>query len=337
MTSSGPTPFAALARAVNQPTGCKLRIVTTACHERYQSNLARTQHDFWLIPSPERKEWVNHYAPMPRNMRMITEPPTACDLLLSNTPAQARGVFAQMSTALRVPHITMNHCMACALPKVPSESEKRAWRMADPSDYRVWITHEQQRDWGYEDDDRSRVILHGVDHNFFRGWNPQAKKVLVVGNDLIRRGQVMGWDLIVESLDGLPVTFVGDTLWPDGRRFSSPAPNLGALLRSYQTHAVFVNTARMSTISTAMLEAMCVGMPVVTCEAPSIRDYFQHEEHLIICKTAKEIRVAVTFLLANEEESMRLGSNARKAIIQQFNLARFIKEWNQLFEEARIK
>tara|TARA_B100001564_G_C20293692_1_gene513749 strand:- start:401 stop:616 length:216 start_codon:yes stop_codon:yes gene_type:complete len=44
-----------------------------------------------------------------------------------------------------------------------------------------------------------------------------------------------------------------------------------------------------------------------------------------------ELKERIQYLFDNPEEAKRMGENARKTILDRFNLERFVKEWNKIF------
>ena len=333
------TQFSSVSKNINRSPYDQLDIASFSCHERYQSAQALTGHRMWFLPSQERHKWSENYSPIPPNIKFLTEikygQAQCFDMILSHTPQQTSGIANQIAKQFNLPHISLNHCLLLAINPNYSSGFKKEIVANDPSDYRVWITSAQMADWGYKDDPKSRVILHGFDDKFWCGYNPKQSSILVVANDLIGRGAVMGWDICQEVLDNKPVIFVGDTLWPNGKRFSEPAKNINELLIHYQSNMVYFNSARISTISSSTLEALMVGCPVVSCEAPSFRDYFNCDgEHLFMSNDTNKLRSFIDFLMSNPKEAYDMGQRGRLKCTEIFNMNRFLNDWNKLFTEV---
>jgi glycosyltransferase involved in cell wall biosynthesis len=78
----------------------------------------------------------------------------------------------------------------------------------------------------------------------------------------------------------------------------------------------------------AMLEAMLMGMAIVTVDNPS--SPIIHNYNGLIGKNAEEIIGHLRSLLANPQLVDELGRNAQKTVNEQFSEELFVKKWNQL-------
>jgi glycosyltransferase involved in cell wall biosynthesis len=64
---------------------------------------------------------------------------------------------------------------------------------------------------------------------------------------------------------------------------------------------------------TALFEAMAMGKPIIASDVPMIREFIVPGESGLLVPVGDPVamREAVAFLLAHQEEALRLGSNAR--------------------------
>jgi len=70
-----------------------------------------------------------------------------------------------------------------------------------------------------------------------------------------------------------------------------------------------------------LIEAMACGIPVIGTDVPGIREIISHEETGLLCGTeAPAIGSAITSVLAEPEQAMRLGTNARTFCRSQYHL-----------------
>jgi glycosyltransferase involved in cell wall biosynthesis len=81
-----------------------------------------------------------------------------------------------------------------------------------------------------------------------------------------------------------------------------------------------------------ILEAMAMGVPVVTttvgCEGLSVR----HGEHLLIADTAQEFSKACFAILRDPQLARRLAENARQLMIEHYDAARALRPLHELYE-----
>ena len=68
-----PSPIQSILRAATRERGGKLNILTFPTHERYESNLCQTGHNFFSVAVPEytKPGWDTDYAAIPENYPML--------------------------------------------------------------------------------------------------------------------------------------------------------------------------------------------------------------------------------------------------------------------------
>jgi glycosyltransferase involved in cell wall biosynthesis len=65
-----------------------------------------------------------------------------------------------------------------------------------------------------------------------------------------------------------------------------------------------------------------------------IPEIIEHNYNGLLSNDPKELRTYLEELLANPEKARELGDNARKTIVEKFNLDRFVKTWNNVLFTA---
>jgi len=114
--------------------------------------------------------------------------------------------------------------------------------------------------WSFDiDDDTVRLIQHGIDTEFFKGWQGGDNKVLTVVRDYQKRNSVTGFELYKEVIKDFQPNLHG---YSPG--LSKSTKDVYELLQIYQNASVFLNTSAWHACPLAMLEAMSVGCPIVT-------------------------------------------------------------------------
>jgi glycosyltransferase involved in cell wall biosynthesis len=338
------TPFSYVTRKINRNPTDKLDVLSFSVHERCQSAWAETGHNFHLLVSKERPhKWSKEYAPIPENVKfldtVVVGGPQSYDCVVAHTPEQTRGFANELHVTLGLPFISVEHCLASAMnPRRPySRQYIEELASSDPSQWRVFITHYQAKDWGYKIDGyKNRVIYHGIDGDLFSSWNFKSheKNVLWVGNDAVNRSYILGLDIARSACQDLNVFYVGKSNFPDGKKFSSAAKDVKHLVGLYQNSGVFLNTARLSSIPMCLLEAASVGMPIVTIDGPSVKEFFQDGISALICDDTQGINERLRWCLDNPDKADKMGQAARQVTQLKCSMDTHVFEWNKLFREC---
>jgi glycosyltransferase involved in cell wall biosynthesis len=100
---------------------------------------------------------------------------------------------------------------------------------------------------------------------------------------------------------------------------------------------LFVLPSRYEGHPKSLLEAMACGLSVIATDVPGNRELIRHGIDGFLCGTSSaEIRDAILRVLGDKGLSRRLGSNARKRVVEEFSLDRIADlEMNLLLEMSR--
>lgn len=311
----------------------KLNILTCPTHERYESNLCQTGHNFYSITQPGIKDWTVTYAGKPDNYTIIDLTKQLLpsyikfDLVLSQNKFGQYGLLAPLAHKMGIPLISLEH----TLPP-DSWSQQELQRCKDmKGDVNVFISRYSEEKWGF---DNEVVIHHGIDTELFSpdlGNAERDKTILSVVNDWVNRDWCCGFKLWQQTVQGLPVLPVGDT-----EGLSKPSKDVYELVEYYKNNRIFYNTSLISPIPTSLLEAMSCGCACVTTENCMIPEFIQHEQNGLMSSDPKKLREYLEFLLddKNKNKATKMGKEARKTIKNRFSLSSFINNWNKLFNEV---
>lgn len=102
----------------------------------------------------------------------------------------------------------------------------------------------------------------------------------------------------------------------------------------YRAADLFVLTSRLEGFSTALLEAMAAGLPIVGTDVPGIRERVANGIHGILCPSgdAQGIALAIQQLLTNPEKCAALGNEA-KIQAGQFSWDRTLEAYESLYKK----
>jgi glycosyltransferase involved in cell wall biosynthesis len=325
-----------LRRATRKP-GEPLNVLTTCTHERVESNIARSGHNFFAYQHPSVKTWNEQYAKIPANYHILNAsraehqiPPDVAeklDVVLAQNKFGSYQLLAPMARRLNLPLVVIEHTAP-----VPQWGEKRLLSLKQMrGDLNVFISHWSVERWGWDPNDPSvRVIEHGIDTDLFEPADVEREtNILSVVNDWKNRDWCCGYSLWEGVTRGLKVRVVGDT-----PGLSKPAGSTRELVGHYQHARIFLNTSLISPVPTSLMEAMACGAACVstaTCHIPRV---LTHGHDGLLSNDPKELRSFCELLLKDEKLAKELGENARRTILEKFSLARFVANWDKVLREA---
>lgn len=329
-------------RSATRKNGDRLNIITFPTHERYQSNMADVNANFWMINHAEIKKWNYSYAEMPKNHFMLNETEDVLlfpnDLIFDGVLSQSKygqyDIAKKISSFLHIPLICLEHtCRVNSKENYGNlgDINKNGFydidRWCDKNQYKkgnanIFISEYSVKSWGFEDE--HIVIHHGIDTSLFSNKNIKRKNnILSIVNDWKNRNVECGYYLWQEITKGLNVKVLGSN-----PGLSEPAKNVYELVDAYNQSRIFLNTAIFSPIPTVLLEAMACGCCVVSTNCGMVGEIIENGVNGFISNDADEIKNYLNICSNDEDLCKRIGYNARKTILEKFNLSKFIKKWN---------
>jgi len=321
-------------RDVNGP----LNILTFPTHERYQTNLAKTGHFFYLWQAEGIKPWVRSYAELPQNTVLLNAEKGAAqipenidiDIVLSQNKFGQFEIASQIAEQIAAPLVSIEHTLP-----MQEWSEAQLKQMHQMrGDINIFISDYSRDRWGWSSND-AMVLHHGIDTELFSIDESvkREKRVLSVVNDWINRDWCCGYRLW-EQITGypestLPLHVIGDT-----PGLSSAAPSTEALIEQYRKSSVFLNTSLISPVPTSLLEAMACGCAVVTTATCMIPEIIQNGQNGYMSNNPEELRSFVDKLIEDDELAKEIGENARRTILENFSIEKFVEQWKNVFYEC---
>jgi hypothetical protein len=309
----------------------KYNILTFPTHERYETQLCKTGHNFYSFVADEMKEWNTDYAPKPDNYYTLPNnvlyQGIGFDFILSQSKFGQFQLASHINQSLSLPIVSLEHTVP-----IPSWPEGQAEGMSSMAgDMNVFISEYSRDQWNPPAQAQSTVVHHGVDTATFAPSKSksQSPHILSVVNDFVNRDyccNYSGWERITQ---GLETKLVGDT-----EGLSKPADSVESLVSEYNNCQVFLNTSTLSPIPTTVLEAMSCGCAVVSTATCMIPEIIEHGKNGMISNDEKELRSFIEQLLEDEALRTRLGEAARETIVSRFSEETFVKQWNTLFDEV---
>jgi len=188
------------------------------------------------------------------------------------------------------------------------------------------------------------VINPMIDVDSYPEWRTLPDRsannvILTVVNNLPQRNWCCGWDVWRYNTMGLPRVLVGEGNEAAGRAAIGFKSGEEVKLLMHDA-AVYFNTNLHSPIGTSLLEAMAVGMPIVSTDTYAAHTFLTHSETSLNPKSAilsnvqPVLRAGVHDVLQNPEKYRKMGQAARKVARDVFDPERFRFQWQTLLEEV---
>ncbi len=311
-------------------------VLTFPTHERYESGLAKTGHNFFAWRGPSIKGWETDYAPIPENYTLLNPvngdlqlyPDIDIDFILSQNKFGQFDIAKQLQKFYGVPIVSLEH----TLPVIDwPAGQVKAMHDQMRGDVNVFISENSRSSWGWTPDE-GEVIHHGVDTEVFKDSDePREAVCLSVVNDWKNRDwccNYTGWQRIIK---GLPFQVLGKN--PG----LSEAAGIDELPLAYKNARIFLNTSTVSPIPTALLEAMSCGCAVVTTATCMIPEIVENGVNGFISNDENELRGYLELLLKDEAKARELGRAARRTIEERFSMDVFVSNWTKLFDRLMEK
>lgn len=302
-------------------------ILTFPTHERYESQLCKTGHNFYSFSMPNLKKWNKKQTEVPSNYYILPEQ-SVCDyinydFILVQSKYWQYQVAQQINQNLRLPVICLEH----TLPTPQTLSTKHIEAMKHMlGDFNVFISDYSRKAW--EINYNTTIIHHGLDTDTFKNTDKERKDhVLTVANDFINRDYCLNYSGWSRVTSGLNIKVIGDN-----PGLSEPAPSIDSLVDEYNSCSVYFNSTTLSPIPTTLLEAMACGCAVVSTATCMIPEVIENGVNGFISNDENQLRTYIELVLSDEELRNKLGNAARQTIVEKFSQDVFINKWNKLFD-----
>ena len=325
-------------RAATRKKDEPLNILTYPTHERWQSNLSLTGHNFYLIQGQGIKTWNPIYSPLPDNHVLLNPnlgehqlpPDVDFDCIISQNKMAHFKISKQISDQLHINLVNIEHC----LPH-PSWGTDVIQQFKSMKGHRnIFISEFSRNSWGWNKDG-AEIIVHGVDNEKFcpnDNLVEKKKHVLSVVNlfDSQERFWCCGFEFWKEAIKGLPYLHVGESK----TNFSKPAKSIAELIMRYREAVVFCDTANASPVPSVLLEAMSCSCIVVTRANAMIPEIIKDNFNGFICETPEKMNKKLKEILANPDGYEDIRKNARQTIVDKFPLDKFVKSWDKILRDT---
>jgi glycosyltransferase involved in cell wall biosynthesis len=304
----------------------KYNILTFPTHERYETQLAKTGHNFYSFNVKNGKKWNSNQIQPPSNYYTLPEERVceyiSYDFILVQSKFWQYQIAQQINQSLMLPIIVLEH----TLPTPQTLSSKDIDTMRSMvGNMNIFISEYSQKEWNINAP--STVIHHGIDSELFKPTETEKNNdILTVANDFMRRDYCLNYSGWKRITSGFPTKLVGDT---DG--LSVSASSTEELVEEYNKCCAYFNSSTLSPIPTSLLEAMSCGCAVVSMATCMIPEIIQNGKNGYISNDESELKQYLKLVSENSDIRKSIGNEARNTILSQFSEQVFIDKWNKVF------
>ncbi|HSK26703.1 MAG TPA: glycosyltransferase family 4 protein [Jiangellales bacterium] len=319
-----------------------MRVLFWHVHGSYSTAFVQGRHDYLVPVTPEggpdglgrARTW--EWPPSVREVRPEALRDEPFDVVVVQRPHELRLVreWTGREPGRDVPAVYLEHNTPRG--DVPDVRHPVADRADLPI---VHVTHFNALFW---DNGRApaRVVEHGVVDPGER-WTGELRRAAVVVNEPVRRGRVVGADLLAGLSTAAPLDVYGMGLPGLHERWSCDPARVslhddlpqGRMHAELARRRVYVHPVRWTSLGLALLEAMHLGMPVVGLATTEAVEAVPPGSGVLSTDPGR-LRDAVRDLVNDHEAARVAGKAARAAVLERYSLDRFLADWDRLLQEV---
>lgn len=313
----------------------KFNILTFQTHQRYETELAKTGHNFYAVNMAGMRN-VKDYGL--ENYHLMAQdsfyPYDGYDLILAQSRFGQFRMASQINQKLQIPIICLEHTVPT--PDYNRQTLQEFGRMV--GDVNVFICDFSRDVWSQLGITRNcNVIKHTVDTEVFKHTGERdGHYVLTVANDFKNRDYCLNYKLWeqVYNAGKHPMVALGENSHLIHNVFPEEGCDTENLVTAYSGCVAYLNTTSYSSIPMSLLEAMSCECAVITTSTCGIPEFVTDKINGLIANTPQEIDAAINTIKRNPEFARQLGRAARQTILDDCSLFRFVSEWNEIFTKT---
>jgi glycosyltransferase involved in cell wall biosynthesis len=181
-----------------------------------------------------------------------------------------------------------------------------------------------------------RVVEHGIVDPGLREIG-ELDAAAVVVNEPMRRGRVVGTDLLARFARSIPLDVFGSATTPtedlSGAIAAFEGVDQAELHDELGRRRLYLHPVRWTSLGLSLIEAMHVGLPVVALGTTEVPDAVPAGAG-VVSNRIEVLEGAIRRYRNDLDEARAAGRCARVAARHRFGLDRFLADWDVLLEEV---
>jgi hypothetical protein len=312
----------------------KLKILTFNHHESYLCSLAETGHDFDVVVKYKNLDlsWSKNQRPCPANFRMVTFDDIRdqlrgrnYDVIICHTLKNLLWLFfCSGQSYIFVAHIPLfKHTFALRIKSLLKKLAYTAFKMSHRVAFFA-VSMFKLESWN----ERGFVAVLSPQKLPPLIANTGFEKIIFVCNDLATRREELGYSYLESIAAELPLQVIGNN---PGITYAVKPKDFEEFTNLFRSARIFLYTIKQpygDGYNTAMLEAMSLGMAIVTIHNPS--SPIIHNVNGLVANNTAELKAYLRKLLGDRNLVTKLGDAAQKTVAEKFSKDAFLKAWNEV-------
>lgn len=310
----------------------RLRILTWHIHGSYLYYLTQSPHEFYLPTKPGKPEgyggrlggfaWGDNVHDIPAEE--VRHQHFDC-ILFQSRRNYLQDQYEILSESQRqLPRLYLEH-------DPPREHPTDTKHIVDDANVLlVHVTHFNNLMWD-SGSTSTCVIEHGVVVPEEVRYTGEIPRGIVVANGLRTRGRRLGSDVFQQARQAVPLDLVG----MDAESLAGIGEVPHALLPAFQArYRFFFHPVRYTSLGLAVCEAMMIGLPIVGLATTELVTVIENSVSGYVNTDVNDLIEQMQALIADPKTARRLGEKAREQARSRFGIQRFVRDWNDRFEQA---
>ena len=103
-----------------------------------------------------------------------------------------------------------------------------------------------------------------------------------------------------------------------------------------ENYDLFINTTNYDNHPITILEAMALGLPIVSTNVGGISYFLEHEKNAKLVKKNDVLGMVNSIIsyMSNQSEALNISANARELVVSQYSKEVVLKSWYKIINEA---
>lgn len=289
----------------------KLNILLFTTHERYESLICKTDHNFYAL-NCRKLLWLKKIAPKPENYTEIGGSiPKGINFDLVLTIGRKRHYLESLKLSNRL-----------NLPMVVVEIDKFEPGYENRNGHKnVFLSQSSANSWGFANKEYFE-IPNAVDREIFYKNPDLSPRTKVLVNCSMSKTKKE-----VDILKTLSTKF-------NIKTFDLHCQAHYHLMAEYLRDSLLYLNLSEKPQSLGMLEAMGCGCCVLSVDTEENSNIIRDGETGFLFKTMSQLETLIEDLYKNQEKALDIGNKSNHLIDSKFKESYFIREWNKVFYQT---